>query len=94
MAAFKSAESLYEKCRCYYGGALTKFSIGFMYRSNYSELLESSTESQKSQQEVVISAQRNLQQALRLFQQLSHIMGQARCHEHLGFIQKKLGNEI
>lgn len=39
MQAFKQAEKLFNKCNALLGQALTKFAIGFMYRSNFSELL-------------------------------------------------------
>jgi hypothetical protein len=39
--AFKLASKLYEQCNCIYGLALTKFSLGFIYRSNFSGLISS-----------------------------------------------------
>ena len=56
MSAFKKAEEFYEKCRCFYGLALSKFSIGFMYRSNFSELLINEEKTVKCQQEMIQAA--------------------------------------
>jgi hypothetical protein len=43
MSAFKKANSIYTEMQCYYGEALTNFSIGFIYESKSAELLDSKT---------------------------------------------------
>jgi hypothetical protein len=40
MDAFKKGEDYYERSKCVYGVALCKYSMGVMYKSNFSELLK------------------------------------------------------
>lgn len=86
LESFKKAYEQFDSCRCLYGKALTKYSIGVIYRSNYSELLidsKSSLHASESPHDTTKRALINFTIALNCFKQLNHIVGQARCHEHM-----------
>lgn len=75
LKAFKDSENYFKGSGSIYGEALTKFSVGFLYRSKLAHFITTTSE-----EKIFKKAQTKFEQALKLFTDIHHIVGEALCH--------------
>ncbi|CDW71451.1 UNKNOWN [Stylonychia lemnae] len=89
LESFKKSKKSFQAANSKYGIGLTKFSIGYVYRSKQAEFI-----TKLGDEQTIRLAKANFDSALNIFEDLNHIMGQALCHGQLSHVDKYLSNKM